>query len=867
MISQIIKNVIAISWIGAVIFFYLKHNDYVTNSLTSIWDYWTVYLIIMISSGGMYLLYKWFTTQKKTFKLVITFPKIVIGILLMILISGNAVFIANSPSYYEGSNLFYVPNEDIGGGYIHEIDDLSTLTGNETLVVGDGTAFQGTAWGLDMIVPQQFHNRFQTPTFWQIQTGLMQKSIGLLLILSLITLTATSVGFTLISLFFKDYKKDEDNTFIAFGTGLLAIITTCFMLAALSFLNVWTAWGAFVLLIGIFHKNFIEIIKKILKLRIELESKYLSLTNLVLFILGIVITANFIDNISATPRGWDGMNQYVNIANQISETGGLIQTGSTYYWEILTSLGLTMFDWMTATLQLHSFFPALVCLIGLYIVIKKFTKKQTALIVASVLYLSPMFEFHGVEENKVDLGNLAISIIAFLSIYKGAKAETKKEKLGYFALGGLMAGFTLGIKLTSLLLIFALLVFILHHKFGKTGLVSGLILGTGAFALANSINIGTATEIASSVQTATGVTLILISIAILGVKIFKEKGHKALIYPLVFIIFAVAAFSPWAIKNVIETGELNSRSILSGLNAQPKINHEYLETQYDINPSACITTGTHEELDRYIGYDSVLKNYLTMPWDLTIHDSGVSGTYVDFGWIPLALIPALILFIGFKKPDEKWCLAIGFGLAYWLFWGMTSNGIIWYGLPGLIPVLIILGGLLDNYDNKTKLKYIGVITLSIFLLTSLTFRLQMFGKSSLLLYASNTITEEQAEAAIFPFGNDVREALEQDTGLIWKIGTALSYFIEDNFERTFNDQYMDDFTCIYQDQNPELMTKMLQDLGFQYIIFDQYTYTLSPDPEGTLWNKYMITQDYIYNYTDPVIIDYFNGRHLFKLRN
>ncbi|EKD48026.1 MAG: hypothetical protein ACD_65C00156G0001 [uncultured bacterium] len=101
--------------------------------------------------------------------------------------------------------------------------------------------------------------------------------------------------------------------------------------------------------------------------------------------------------------------------------------------------------------------------------------------------------------------------------------------------------------------------------------------------------------------------------------------------------------------------------------------------------------------------------------------------------------------------------------------------------------------------------------------------------------------------------------------MIWKVGTPLNYFIPDNFTRTFNDQYLDVFNCMYQARDPELMTEMLKAAGFGYIIFDYFTYSLSPDVDSTLAEKYSAAMDYILNHTEIIVMDYYKGHLVAKI--
>ncbi|MFA6528515.1 MAG: hypothetical protein WCT46_03160 [Candidatus Gracilibacteria bacterium] len=866
MYQKIIKNVLAISWISVVIYFYFKDHTYYASGITPSLKYLLFVLIVPIIYG-CYSLHRWFNEGEKTTSIKITIPRLLIAFLLLILLAGNAAFFVKTPSFYHGASIFTTSD-----GQLKEVPDLSQLGEGDTLVIASESAFEGTDNVTNENTDPSFASRFEEPSFWQIQWGLMTKSIGIILILSLITLIATSLGHTILKLIRKDAVLDIDHTIISFGTGLFGIILVSFIIGSLHILTTYSAWGMLIILLGISFKSLIETIKKLLKFNYNFETKFLDINLFIIFVLALFISMNFIDSISPLPRAWDGMNQYVNIAKRIEEAKGLIQIGGNYYWELFMSLGFIAFKWTTITLNLSGFYPALLSLIVLFVILRKFSSQTTSLLISAALYTTPLFLFHGVEENKVDLGVLLISIIAFLALYKGFFEENKKNQLILIGIAGLLSGFCLGIKLTSLILIFTLLTIILYKEFKKTGAISGIFFSIGIFLLTQSASITKDIPISNEIFGIIGIVLVATSIVLITARLIKGN-FRSLLAPLIFITLSVIAFSPWMIKNYTETHSLSSNGLLFGENPQPTIDYSLLEGDLAIDRATCTSTGTKEELDRYVGYDTnAIRKYLTLPWHLTMNDIGVHGIYVDFGWIPLAMFIGLIPFIKPKKLDLKWAIPIIFFVTYWILWLITSTGIIWYGLPGFLAISILVAGLIENYkqpEGKFNKFVIGALVF-ILLIPALSFRLSSFGKGTLLLYTADIMTADEATTSIFPYGLEVRDLFEADQDgkydLIWKVGTSLNYFIADNFWRTYNDQYLDDFNCLYFDRNPELMTERLKALGFGYIIFDYYTNTISIDPDGTLNEKYQAAIDYLLNYTDIVIPDYYRGHLVAKIK-
>ncbi len=862
--SKIIKNVLAISWISIVVFYYFKIHTYYNQGWDEIWK-WMLLILAVPAIYGCYALYTWLEKGEKNLKLTITTPRLIAGLILLILLAGNVTFLVRSPSLYTGEDLFYIQNES--GGYLQIINDTSTVPPDGSqLVAAQNSSMEGTSEGFSVWIPQELQGYFILPNFWDIQFGLATKSLGILAILGLILLTTIATGQTILKKLIKNI--DDDSVLISIGLGLLTIDIGLFILGALNLLNIYATWALFAVLLATSWKSVFEIFKKIIGFKKTYETKIFNTNLALVLILVLTLVVNFIDNISPLARGWDGMNQYINIAKRIGEAGGLIQMGGNYYWELFMSLGETMFGWTTITLNLADLFPATITAVGLYVVARKFLSKQTSLIVTAFLYLTPMYLFHGVEDNKVDMATFAISIIAFLATYKGLFSENKKEKYTYLAIAGLMAGFAFGIKITSMILILTLLTLILYRELKKTGLFAGIISSVGLLIFTGNCYIKQDLPISDSALGIIGLTFLLTGFITIVIKIFKTKKIKLLTGAIIFIACSLLAFSPWMIKNFSENRSISIQGLTFGVHPQPVIDWQLMETEYGLDKSLCTNTGTNEELNRYLGYQSPVEKYLTLPWHLTMNDQGTSGIYIDFGWIFLALIPGLLIFIHPKKRDEKWLIIIWFTVAYWLFWLLTGNGIIWYGLPGFLGLVILTGGLIENYEKNGKFqKNIITIVVVIFIISSFVFRLGNAGKAVLLLYTSNMLNEETAITAIFPYALEIHDLFEADPdGLIWKIGTSLNYFIEGNFWRTYNDQYIDDLNCLYIERDPALLTERLKALGFEYIIFDYYTYSLSPDPQGTLMTKYSTAWDYLTNYTDIIIPDVYRGHIVAKLK-
>jgi len=107
--------------------------------------------------------------------------------------------------------------------------------------------------------------------------------------------------------------------------------------------------------------------------------------------------------------------------------------------------------------------------------------------------------------------------------------------------------------------------------------------------------------------------------------------------------------------------------------AQPEIKTEKKDKPGKIKGQAEIQKELiFEEIQRYLGYETLPARYLTIPYDVTMN-ANVDAYYVEIGFLMLMFIP-LILLIGLRKKP-----LLGFGvmlLVLFLFIISTANGIL-----------------------------------------------------------------------------------------------------------------------------------------------------------------------------------------------
>ncbi len=89
-------------------------------------------------------------------------------------------------------------------------------------------------------------------------------------------------------------------------------------------------------------------------------------------------------------------------------------------------------------------------------------------------------------------------------------------------------------------------------------------------------------------------------------------------------------------------------------------------------PKRTKSNAIREEIQRYLGYESLLPRYLTLPYDTSLN-SNVDGYYVEIGYFLLLFIPLILLFVFRRKPILGFTVILG---SLFLLIISTSNGVL-----------------------------------------------------------------------------------------------------------------------------------------------------------------------------------------------
>lgn len=195
---------------------------------------------------------------------------------------------------------------------------------------------------------------------------------------------------------------------------------------------------------------------------------------------------------------------------------------------------------------------------------------------------------------------------------------------------------------------------------------------------------------------------------------------------------------------------------------------------------------------------------------------------------------------------------------YSFFWFAFSGGIIWYGYILLFLGIFILNMLLRKLENEEPrigkyLKYAFLGFGSIWIFLGFVSRLSSIqdisypseiGKglmnAAFYEYGLGRIEKNEALDRAYPNVSTGLKAINNDPeALVWRVGTSLTYFINNNTERVFMDNQLGAFYEIHRKYpNRNDLIDVFKASDVRYIIVDLHTAQIDKTPQKTLTEKY-----------------------------
>jgi hypothetical protein len=601
----------------------------------------------------------------------------------------------------------------------------------------------------------------------------------------------------------------------------------------------------------------------------------LSLESLLGLFLIALLTLNLLTVLRPFPIGWDDLTAYLYAPKLLAEYGGIVPGMERLQWEHLVSIPFLLFGigspLAVQVAQAVMFFGSALATFLIFAFSRAFLPGASA-VVAALLYASLPMVGHGMfTELKVDGALFAISVGSLIALFLAF--QERKSSIRWLALAGVLMGFAFSVKFTAMFAISLIFAVISYHSLGSLGAIGVSLLPLGAFAVFSGKHVGLGSNFAFLPQAGFserllmlfGILLILIGLLLLVFQIVRrgKQGQRFLLSIGIMFASAFVVVAPWMGRNLVSWWEFSLVRMLHGRNSiSPFITQHSFgdgeapasvrglpsELALDEGHPACTGTAMQESFARYQQPWHGLKTFLVSPWDLVMN-THLRGFYVTLS--PLLLLLPLIVFL----PDfwrRRWMQGLAWGtLLVILEWLAVSQGVPWYGAIAFLLVAIFMG-ILCHLESG-PLRYVSGFLVTVALLSAFAMRFAQFdSRREGYEYILGRTSARAAEELTFPGFQMVAEnvqtlrARHPERPLLYRVGTALPYFLEKSLEVIGRDDgRLDFFTCLNQEGDHTLTLQRLQQLGFSSVIFDVRVAEIEPEPEGTLHQKVAAFQSFL----------------------
>ena len=397
------------------------------------------------------------------------------------------------------------------------------------------------------------------------------------------------LGALVLNILFNVQFEQRETSIIKIGIGITLL---SFFITILAFLGIFKALYVFPLLIGILGlgwKSTIAFLKLTFVTPLNKSENFNWIGFSSFFLILVFISLILMSNVRPVPFGFDALAIYLNLPNLISQNGGLIEGYSPYYWSIFIALGNVIFGQLEIVIAL-SVAGGILSMFAIFEIARKWLDINFSLTIVAVFYSLPIINYQSFRDVKTDLGLLFILLTAFLVLIKwlslqeaAAKIEKKNtlnEKVeiektnGLFAsflseseqlvvILGVLSGMALGIKLTGLIFILAVLTVFSYQKGGIIGFFANFALTIFVILIGDldtslrAYHFGTDT-----LKWVMG----LIGLIALGYVGYKQKDQLISLIKIsaIYLFLVAIIYAPWPVKNFQETGELSIKTLIEG---------------------------------------------------------------------------------------------------------------------------------------------------------------------------------------------------------------------------------------------------------------------------------------------------------------
>ena len=361
------------------------------------------------------------------------------------------------------------------------------------------------------------------------------------------------------------------------AVGLSFFMLLIFILLVAGVYASWSLAVLFLIPLLINYNSAFKDLKSIVLLKPDLKLTAIGVVSLLLIILMDAITFGY--TLSPFPVGFDALNYYINLPKLMAEAGELLPGFQPYNWSLLQAAGVTLMGKVELALIL-SWLGLLLVQWATFEVGRHILKLSVESSLLGVLLFTfmPCVTTQASQELKVDLGLtfvLLTMVLATFTLLKQIKTDqaSRRSTIVLAVLIGLLGGVALGIKLTAVIALFALVSILWYVKVGKLAFIGVFFICLSIVFLAQMDSKAGLRAYHASVAwlqyVSLGVGIICLMWSIRG-KV-KHALHAILLTAAMGATSAVV-FSPWVAKNLSEIKNPSFMEMINGTSHGPNFN-------------------------------------------------------------------------------------------------------------------------------------------------------------------------------------------------------------------------------------------------------------------------------------------------------
>lgn len=457
----------------------------------------------------------------------------------------------------------------------------------------NGIAILFLAWVLVCSVVMAFNTYWKGPLTLSHYFHLSSRFLFTIVSVFLVVLASYSSGSLLLNKLLRFDPGTLNKKLMAILTGFMILSYLLLLMAAFGLLLHWLIWAVLALMLLFNYQGVFQFTKGLLWSEIKIPKDLNYWGALVFFGILFILVLDFFYTQSPFPLGFDARNYYVNIPKLLADSGSLVEGYQPYGWGIIMSIGYAAFHSAEITLSLSAI-GGVLSIFAIYDLLhnRLSVNSNWSLFAALVFITIPAVNNQMIIEFKIDLALLFLHLVLLSTVLSWLKAKSRdskevlnsltKEDYKFLVLLGLVIGFSLSIKVLSIIFIFPLLLLLWWFEDKDLiGTISLGMMGIAVMILAKLDQISglrdyhTNPDLIAKIALAFGLIGFVYSIYLKKHRLIQKTKLAAIV-----VIFCFLSFSPWMYKNYLYAGNLSLQTLIIGRNPRPVLTVPDLENNY-----------------------------------------------------------------------------------------------------------------------------------------------------------------------------------------------------------------------------------------------------------------------------------------------